>query len=126
MISKDEAIDIGLKVALEMSGNDYECECKKVGSGLIFIKDPTGGTDASLEYFKKHKHELGKITTLSCDKNSKLKIYGNNGTMELSGCTCGYSGQGPRGTQEILESVGFSSEFAEVASHQDKFKIGVM
>ena len=43
--------------------------------------------------------------------------------MELTGCTCGYGGEGPRGTASVLQMLGLSQREAECLMQQKSFDI---
>jgi hypothetical protein len=74
----------------------------------------SGSSTESLEYYKKNKNNLGKLIEVRCDKSTgeKLRIRGEEAEMKLSGCTCGYSGQGPQTTAEVLHDLEFEKDEA--------------
>lgn len=69
-------------------------------------------TQLSLKYFEKNKNKLGKIWKIevgfepirkTAKRNYNMVLKGTKGEMWLSGCNCGYGGEGPHGTAKILE-----------------------
>lgn len=74
-------------------------------------RDSRGSTHHCLESFYKHISKLGRVTKVKGYvyhgayqvNHSAVMIYGENGTMRLRGLGWGYSGQGPRGTEEVLK-----------------------
>ena len=72
-----------------------------------------GITAKSLEFWDQHKPLIGEVThvggsfkPLEPNTEYTLIIYGLHGTILLSGCNCGYNGEGPNGTRKILEELG--------------------
>lgn len=54
------------------------------------LVDDKGTTRGSIEYYRTHRTELGKIKSAKCGLGH-LEIEGDEGHMRLSGCTCGYA-----------------------------------
>ena len=71
-------------------------------------------TNLSLKFFEKHRHELGKVSSVyvNGDDNEQfgMQIRGKKGIMLLSGVNCGYIGQGPSGSIKILRMLGFNGD----------------
>lgn len=77
--------------------------------GWIVLHDKGAGvTKLSLQYFKKHVHRLGQVFEVNIDQDRAfhMEIKGTSGVMLLSGCNCGYGGEGPHGSVEILKLLG--------------------
>lgn len=109
------------------------------------LKDEGYGiTTKSLEYWNKNKDKLGTIQEVACSFDPihveailggegglitpleyNLKIIGSNGVMYLSGCNCGYGGEGPNGTRRILEELGISHDKAVELIHQERFAVEI-
>ena len=88
------------------------------------IIDKSGVTEISLGVFYANKDKLGTIEEVECMGSShNLIIYGSNDNMELSGCRCGYKGEGPRGTATILNELGLNPDDAIVTAHLSRFHI---
>jgi hypothetical protein len=66
-------------------------------------------TRLSVNFFRKHKKLLGEILTITVDRN-EMSILGVNGIMFLDGVNCGYIGEGPNGTKDILQNLGLSTK----------------
>ena len=68
------------------------------------LKDESHTTRESLDFFLLNRGKLGHVKSARCNKGplGHLLIKGKNAEMELTGATCGYSGEGPRGTASIL------------------------
>jgi hypothetical protein len=54
-----------------------------------------------------------------------LSIAGSKGCVLLSGCNCGYGGEGPNGTRQILEYYGVSPEQARELMLRKHFSIKI-
>ena len=89
------------------------------------LKDESGTTAGSLAYWHAHRQELGNIQKARCGPGEPghLEIEGTMGFMDLPGCTCGYGGEGPHGTAEILEDIGVSPEDAQALMQQAVFEV---
>lgn len=66
-------------------------------------------TNLSLQFFRKTKEKIGKPLKIECVYLRKgrpivynTRIGGTDGEILLSGCNCGYSGEGPYGLYQIL------------------------
>ncbi len=85
-----------------------------------------GITAKSLEFWDQHKLLIGEVTHIAgsfepLELEYNLKIYGLYGTILLSGCTCGYGGEGPNGTRKILEELGIDHDKAMELVSQKNF-----
>lgn len=79
-----------------------------------------GVTKHSLIFFQKHLADIGDIQEVlvknSYDKKEDkwnlftMKIKGEKGVIYLSGCNCGYGGEGPHGTYEIIKKIGITNK----------------
>ena len=67
-----------------------------------------GVTSKSLRYFDSLKGKLGRIRDVHIDKRRtmSMEIKCDHGVVLLSGCNCGYGGEGPHGSIEILKRMG--------------------
>ena len=67
-----------------------------------------GITSKSLRYFDSLKGKLGRIDDVHIDKRRtmSMEITCERGVVLLSGCNCGYGGEGPHGSIEILKKMG--------------------
>ena len=93
---------------------------------MTVLKDPGHGiTRKSLDFWKTNRDKIGPVLSVEVDDNlhSELSprgypleypcaIYGADGMIRLSGCTCGYGGEGPHGTAQILVDIGVGREEA--------------
>jgi len=102
-----------------------------------------GITQNSLDYWHENKHLIGDVKYLACSFNPllvdteitkdsiispleyTLKIVGTNGVIFLSGCNCGYGGEGPNGTRKILEELGINHDKAMELIYQKRFTINI-
>jgi len=50
--------------------------------------------------------KLGDIKKITIDRFDGMQIYTTEGTFRLTSCLCGYSGDSPRGSIEVLEMLG--------------------
>lgn len=87
----------------------------------LVIKDNEGCTELSKKLLKKVKNNFNKFVIASVDYHdeSEIKERGyrhqyllledeDGNQLHLSGCGSGYQGDGPRGTLEVLNSLGFN------------------
>lgn len=67
-----------------------------------------GVTELSLQYFRRNVHRLGRVFEVNIDRDRafSMEIRGTRGVMLLSGCNCGYGGEGPHGSVEVLRLLG--------------------
>jgi len=99
-------------------------------AGPLFDRD--GNTRRSLAYYREHKYELGNIIAIYiffndmdaainnfyipsdqyyyenlryCDSPHMILRDSNGKEMWLGGCNCGYGGEGPHGSAEILKDL---------------------
>ena len=95
----------------------------------MILKDGGDGiTDKSLKFWNENKSKLGKISHVEVSAEGWIDrdgyeypveyeyncmIVGKDATMLLSGCNCGYFGQGPHGTAKILTELGLNKSEAE-------------
>ncbi len=83
----------------------------------VIKEDKDIGTDASIDFFKKHYKELGEIKYLilyyaerewmiNHDLYHQYTMFiGENAQLWLSGITWGYYGEGPSGLHEIMSMI---------------------
>jgi len=99
----------------------------------VYLKDSGYGvTRDSLKFWNEHKNSIGKITHMVVSEKELFSehitengvtylvdyncmIFGTNGAIILSGCNCGYGGEGPNGTAKILAELGLPIEKARQA-----------
>lgn len=92
---------------------------------MLVLKDGGHGvTKKSLEFWSFNRSRIGKITHIEVSREAlrqddkkyeditykvdyTLIAHGEKGEIWLSGCNCGYSGEGPNGTARILAEFGF-------------------
>ncbi len=110
----------------------------------MYLKDDGGGiTRESLEFWNQHKGDIGKILTVDVsdeglhteDRKSEsgitypveynTLITGTQGTILLSGCNCGYGGEGPNGTAKILAELGLTLTQARAIMWQKRIHFDV-
>lgn len=75
---------------------------------MIVLHDSGGGvTQESLEFFQRNYRRIGEIRAVNIDQHRdfSMEIVGVDGIMLLSGCNCGYGGEGPHGSVAILETL---------------------
>jgi len=87
--------------------------------GWRVLHDDGGGITArSLEYFHRHIHRLGRVLEVNLNRDALfgMEIRGTEGIMLLSGCSCGYNGEGPRGSIEVLRALGVDDAESRVFS----------
>ena len=102
----------------------------------MLLKDDGGGiTVRSLQFWNENKDKVGLIIGLEASVDAihtenrtengitypveyNCKIYGYLGDILLSGCNCGYGGEGPNGTAKILAELGLPIEKARKAMYQ--------
>jgi hypothetical protein len=108
-------------------------EDKDVMDNGVVLKDGGRGVTAwSLDFWNSNKAGIGKISRilislgpLAADIKKTpgpegreyyvdyyFVAYGASGVIMLSGCTCGYNGEGPHGTAKILVELGMTQENA--------------
>jgi hypothetical protein len=88
---------------------------------MILYDDGGGITRRSIDFWHDNKHKIGNVGMLKVsfdshihnDKEYNLVAMGNEGTIFLSGCNCGYGGEGPHGTKQILIELGVPADKAE-------------
>lgn len=85
-----------------------------------------GVTRESLEFWRANRSEIGSVLSVECKKDGlrgdlspsgvpleyDCIIYGCDGEVWLSGCTCGYGGEGPHGTARVLMDLGVPEDRA--------------
>lgn len=84
-------------------------------------KDDGGGiTERSLAFWDANKGKIGKVNAIEVGKEPLVKelgqegyeveynmiITGTEGAIWLSGCACGYPGEGSTGTEKIFKDLG--------------------
>jgi len=109
---------------------------------MDYKDDGCGITVESLEFWDQHKPLIGEVTRIACSFRPlrvdvklhngyiipleyNLKIFGTRGTILLSGCSCGYGGEGPNGTRRILEELGVDHDRAMELIHQKRFATNI-
>ena len=82
----------------------------------VLHDDGGGVTQSSLKYFRRHVRKIGQCFEVNIDQDRlfSMEIQGNNGVLLLSGCNCGYGGEGPHGTLEVLRTLGVKGADNEV------------
>ncbi len=96
----------------------------------MYLKDEGHGvTRKSLAFWQENKHLIGKVICIEGDREGLYKeeresggipytvdytllIFGTRGAILLSGCNCGYGGEGPNGTAKILHELGSTMDDA--------------
>lgn len=114
----------------------------------MYLKDKGGGiTVESLKFWNENKNSIGKVTHVEVSADGlffedrtengitypveyNFLAFGSQGAILLSGCNCGYGGEGPNGTAKILAELGLPMEVARQAMywktiHYDAF-LGVL
>jgi len=90
------------------------------------LKDNGHGiTRNSLDFWRANKDKIGPVLSVEVRDDLYVEqspegypleypcaIYGTDGIIFLSGCTCGYGGEGPSGTAKVLEDIGVLPEDA--------------
>ena len=96
-----------------------------MAGNVRLLRDPSSTTSKSVEFFKQFQYDLGTVRTAQCSKEGGgyLRVKGDRAEMELTGCTCGYGGEGPRGTASVLQMLGLSQREAECLMQQKSFDI---
>lgn len=93
---------------------------------MCILKDSGHGvTRQSLEFWRRNRSRIGDILSievrddLHCESHPDgypveytCMITGADGVIYLSGCTCGYAGEGPNGTARLLTDIGVPPEEA--------------
>lgn len=103
--------------------------------------DGDGVTQISLEVWKRSRARLGRIVSVRAsiepllvrivrspdgsqyDLGWTLRIEGEHGILYLSGCNCGFGGEGPNGTRRILEELGVAPDRARELMLMREFMI---
>ena len=106
---------------------------------MNYYDDGGGITVRSLEFWHENKHRIGEVLSLEASleplrtadgelrttmtdltgfEEWNVEIKGENGSIFLSGCNCGYGGEGPNGTAKILAELGLPIEKARKAMVQ--------
>ena len=65
-------------------------------------------TEKSVKWWNQHREDFGEILMVGCDARNgigQLQVIGTKDQATISGCTCGYGGEGPRGTAKILNDL---------------------
>ena len=91
----------------------------------IQLKSPPT-TRASVEYWKQNRAKLGTLRQAYCNSAhgiGHLVVEGSEAMMTLRGCTCGYAGEGPHGTAEVLQSLGVDEAQAYELMKEQVFKV---
>jgi len=94
---------------------------------MIWHDDGHGTTEDSLAFFHEHLPSMGAVlgievldyyTKTEGFTKYRLRISGERGQIWLSGCHVGHGGK------HILETLGYSEEYQQLAFSQDSFKLG--
>ena len=89
---------------------------------LVLYTDDDGITEEALERYRYRKPVLGKVVRIELQFNEPLLTKGDRGwnmliegeqVLALSGCNCGYGGEGPRGAKTILDDIGIPEDQAK-------------
>ena len=83
----------------------------KQNSAINWVVIHDGGegiTIESLQFFKDHARQIGRVFEINLNHNAlfHMEIIGTEGIILLSGCNCGYRGEGPHGSAAILKRLG--------------------
>lgn len=90
-------------------------------------------TRSNIEVFDRVLNKLGKIKTVRAVvyrnkhkvETETILVRGENGYARFGGLNWGYSGEGPRGTQELLKKLGVNQDVASwIATATTNFEIG--
>jgi len=111
----------------------------------MILKDSGGGiTRESLEFWNQNKSKIGLPIRLEAsfeglhteDRKTdsgitypveyNCVIHGYLGDILLSGCNCGYGGEGPNGTARILAELGLPLEQARSIMWHKNFEYDVL
>jgi hypothetical protein len=96
---------------------------------LILYAEDYGITAEAVERYQYRKPVLGKVIRVELQFNEPLITKGDDGwnmliegeedVLALSGCNCGYAGEGPRGAITILADIGVpEDQYKEVISNK--------
>ncbi|WP_461612288.1 hypothetical protein [Clostridium sp. Marseille-QA1073] len=82
---------------------------------MIINNNCDGSTQGGLEFFKRYKDAFGNVISVEMhgkkDEAEYKLVLINDKNEEIhliNSCSCGYWGEGPRGTYDILKLCGFS------------------
>ena len=110
----------------------------------MYLKDDGGGiTVRSLEFWNEYKDKVGLVFGLEASVDAlhtenrtengitypieyNCIIYGYKADILLSGCNCGYGGEGPNGTAKILAELGVPIESARTAMLHKHLKFDLL
>jgi hypothetical protein len=86
------------------------------------LRDPgTGITRDSLAFYRDHRHQLADLAAVSLqfpafgdpyDPYLRVLTDNHGNSLQLSGCTTGYVGEGPNGSMQLLVAEGVPGELA--------------
>jgi len=110
---------------------------------MVLRDDGHGITEKSLEFWHANRHKLGDIEVIVVtaepllveqkeDYGIKYNVEynfwagGTTGVIYLSGCNCGYGGEGPNGTAKILAELGLSMVTARAAVLSNRVEFDVL
>lgn len=111
-----------------------------MGKMKIYKDQGHGITRMSLDFWREKRNLIGRTIKVECDLipihkevdpetsmalEWSLKITGTKGIILLSGCNCGYGGEGPHGTAIILRELGIEYDKAEKLTHGPKFSVPI-
>lgn len=105
---------------------------------MLLLKDNGHGiTEQSLKFWHDNKDKIGDVKTLEASFEPlaldyddlgmleyNVEIKGSKGSILLSGCNSGYSGEGPNGTAKILAELGVPLDIGINLVIQNTFGVG--
>jgi len=107
----------------------------------IYRDEGHGITRTSLAFWDQNKHQVGRIMRVvvadviervtspaGYASEYSMIIYGSTGMIILSGCNCGYGGEGPNGTAKILVELGMSVDEARRMMYEKRidYRLGCL
>ena len=90
-------------------------------------------TRSNIEVFDRVLNKLGRIKTVRAVvyrnkyrvETETILVRGENGYARFGGLNWGYSGEGPRGTQQLLKKLGVNQEIANfLCFNETTFELG--
>lgn len=105
---------------------------------MRYLDDGGGVTQTSIKFFCQNKNKIGDVRIVMASKdglasenksgyqvNYTCVIIGSDGSIYLSGCNCGYGGEGPNGTAKILAQLGVPLDLARHVMYCDNINYDV-
>ncbi|WP_454054126.1 hypothetical protein [Clostridium sp. Marseille-Q7071] len=96
---------------------------------IIMNNNCDGSTQRSVEFLKRYKDAFGNVISAEMygkenEVNYKLVLINdkNEEIHLINSCSCGYWGEGPRGTYDILKLCGFNIT-EEFIMENESFKL---